>query len=73
MTTESTPTSQQEKKPKVAYRGGPSDAVYAFGLFGAWIYYFTHATTIWDFVLGLFKGLFWPGFLVYDLLKFLGG
>ena len=72
MTTETTPTPVQNKKKTVVYRGGPSDAVYAFGLFGAWIYYFTQASTFWEGLLGLFKGLFWPGFLVYELLKFLG-
>jgi len=73
MTTETSLTEKTDRKKTVVYRGGPSDAVYAFGLFGAWIYYFTHAATFWDVVLGFFKGLFWPGFLVYELLRFLGG
>jgi hypothetical protein len=71
MTTETKTNDQETRKQKVAYRGGPSDAVYAFGLFGAWIYYLSHATTIWMGVLGLLKGFIWPGVLVYELLKYL--
>ncbi|NOH03023.1 MAG: hypothetical protein HND47_14225 [Chloroflexi bacterium] len=61
---------QREKKTKVIYRGGASEAVYAFGLFGAWFYYLTHATTIWMGVLGILKGFIWPALLVYELLKY---
>jgi hypothetical protein len=71
MTTETKTNEQETRKQKVVYRGGPSDAVYAFGLFGAWIYYLSHATTIWMGVLGLLKGFVWPGVLVYELLKYL--
>jgi len=71
MTTEAKTNEQESKNQKVAYRGGASDAVYAFGLFGAWFYYISTATTFWEGLLGLFKGFFWPGFLVYELLKYL--
>jgi hypothetical protein len=71
MTAETKSDEQETQKSKVAYRGGASDAVYAFGLFGAWIYYLSHATTFLMGVLGLLKGFFWPGVLVYELLKFL--
>ena len=70
MTTEPTPT-PQNKKPKVIRQAGASEAVYGFGLFGAWIYYFTHAATFWLGVLGFFKGIVWPAMLVYEALKFL--
>jgi hypothetical protein len=70
MTTEPTPT-QQNKKPTVIRQAGASEAVYGFGLIGAWIYYFTHAATFWLGVLGFFKGLVWPAMLVYEALKFL--
>jgi hypothetical protein len=55
----------------VIYRGSSSEAVYGLGLIGAWVYYLTHATTIWMGVLGILKGVFWPAVLVYELMKFL--
>jgi hypothetical protein len=58
-------------RQKVVYRGGASEAVYGIGLIGAWVYYLTHATTIWMGVLGILKGIFWPAILVYELMKFL--
>jgi hypothetical protein len=71
MTAETKSNEQETKNSKIAYRGGASDAVYAFGLFGAWFYYISTATTFWEGLLGLLKGFFWPGFLVYELLKYL--
>ncbi len=71
MTTESNSTRQEQPKRKVIYQRGASEAVYGFGLFGAWVYYIGHATTFWLGVLGFFKGLVWPALLVYELLKYL--
>jgi hypothetical protein len=71
MTTEPTPTQQEHKKTKVIRQAGASEAVYGFGLIGAWIYYFTHAATFWLGVLGFLKGIVWPAMLVYEALKFL--
>jgi hypothetical protein len=71
MTTETKPTEQVQRKPKVIRQGGTSEAVYGFGLIGAWIYYFTHAATFWIGVLGFLKGIVWPAMLVYEMLKFL--
>jgi hypothetical protein len=51
-------------------RGG--GAVYGLGLIGALVYYVEHAHGFWAVVLGILKAFVWPGFLVYDLLKFLG-
>jgi hypothetical protein len=62
---------KKEYKPKAARRAGASEAVYGFGLIGAWVYYFTHAVTFWLGVLGFFKGIAWPAFLVYEALKYL--
>jgi hypothetical protein len=70
MSTEITPTPSGEQKIKMSYQGG-SDAVYGIGMIGAWVYYLGRAATIQDGVAGFFKGLFWPAFLVYALLKFL--
>jgi hypothetical protein len=71
MSTEAKGNEQEVRKSKTSYRGGASDAVYGFGLIGAWVYYLTHATTFWMGVLGLLKGIIWPAMLVYELLKFL--
>jgi hypothetical protein len=71
MTTEIIPTEQDDQKIKVNYQGGSSEAVYGLGLIGAWVYYIGRATTFQQGVLGFFKGLFWPAFLVYELLDFL--
>ena len=71
MTTESYPSAQKPQKPRVIRQAGASEAVYGFGLIGAWIYYFTHAATFLLGVLGFFKGIVWPAMLVYEALKFL--
>jgi len=71
MTTELTPTEQEGQKKEVKIQGGSSDAVYGLGLIGAWVYYIGRATTFRQGVQGFFKGIFWPAFLVYELLEFL--
>jgi hypothetical protein len=71
MTTESNSTEQDKRGRKVVYRNGASGAVYGLGLIGAWVYYLSHAATFWLGVLGVFKGIFWPAMLVYELLKYL--
>jgi hypothetical protein len=45
--------------------------VYGMAFIGAVIYYFSHAITFWAGVVGFFKALFWPAFLIYHLLEFL--
>ena len=72
MTEETTLAQPEQDKPrKMVLQGGGSDAVYGIGLIGAWVYYFKRATTNEERVKAFFKGLFWPAFLVYDLLVFL--
>ncbi len=63
---------QEKQKSKVIYKGGASDAVYGFGLIGAWVYYLSHAATFGMAILGILKGIVWPAMLVYELLKYLG-
>jgi len=72
MTTDTATNEQGMRKPKAAYRTRASEAVYGLGIFGAWFYYLTHAATFWMGVVGIFKGIFWPAFLVYEALKYLG-
>ena len=71
MSTEPNPAEKKEQKTKVIRQAGASEAVYGFGLIGAWIFYFTHAATFWLGVLGFFKGIVWPAMLVYEALKYL--
>jgi len=71
MTTEPKASEKETRKQKAMYRGGASEAVYGFGLIGAWIYFIGHATTFWMGVLGILKGIVWPAMLVYEMLKYL--
>ena len=59
------------KKMKGCCEGG-SGAVYGLGFLGAVIYYISTATGFGAGVLGIVKAIFWPGFLVFELFKFLG-
>jgi hypothetical protein len=65
----STTKPQEEKVMK--FQGGSSDTVYGLGLIGAWVYFIGRATTPRERVVGFFKGLVWPAYLVYALFKFL--
>ncbi|MCF8367366.1 MAG: hypothetical protein K9H16_16375 [Bacteroidales bacterium] len=58
---------------KEEFKSSPqSSAVYAFGFIGAAIYYISTACSFWVGVLGFFKAMVWPVFLVYEALKFFG-
>lgn len=54
------------------HKSGASGGAYGLGFVGAFIYYISTATTFWMGLLGIVKALFWPAFLVYELLVFLG-
>ena len=69
--TNDTKPEEKERRRRTAVRGGGSEAVYGLGLIGAWVYFFSHATTFWIGVLAFFKGLVWPALLVFELLKYL--
>lgn len=62
---------REHRYTKIIRQGGASEAVYGFGLIGAWIYFIGHATTFGMGVLGILKGIVWPAILVFELLKFL--
>ncbi len=57
-----------KSKSNYACGGG----VYGLGFIGALVYYLSTANSFWVGVLGVIKAIFWPGFIVYELLKFLG-
>jgi hypothetical protein len=62
-------TNQPCKKPMNG--GGISSCIYGLAFIGALVYYFQHATTFWEGVLGFLKALVWPVLLIYKLLEFL--
>ena len=45
-------------------------AVYCLGFIGAAIYFISTATDFWVGCIGILKALVWPGFIVYEFLKF---
>ena len=45
---------------------------YFLGFIGALVYYLSTAPSILDAVLGFFKAMFWPAFLVHGLMMLLG-
>jgi hypothetical protein len=48
-----------------------NSALYFIGFIGALVYFLQHATGFWYGVLGVFKAMVWPAFLVYKLFIFL--
>ena len=48
-----------------------SNAVYGLGFIGAAVYYIQMATSFWTGVIGLVKAVFWPAFVVYEVLRHL--
>jgi len=51
--------------------GNQASFIWFLGFIGAFIYYIQQATSFWIGVLGFFKAIVWPAFLVYKLLAFL--
>lgn len=71
MSSEPNAIEPQGRNVQVKYGGGSGDAVYGIGLIGAWIFYLSRAKSFQEGVVGFFKGIFWPAFMVYALLKYL--
>lgn len=64
-----------ETKPGKSWcrnQGCSWEALYGVGMLGAWFYYFTTAPGFLDGVLGFFKGIVWPAFLVFESMRALG-
>jgi hypothetical protein len=45
--------------------GHAGNAIYGFGIFGAWVYFWLQADGFWEYVLAILKGIVWPAFAVY--------
>jgi hypothetical protein len=54
---------------KERLKSNSNNAVYGVGFVGAAVYYISVATGFWMGVLGFIKAIFWPAFLVYEVLK----
>jgi hypothetical protein len=52
--------------------GGGSGAVYGLGFIGALVYYLQNAPNFTAGLIGLFKAIFWPAFLIYEVFNLLG-
>jgi hypothetical protein len=70
MTTEITTTEPEDGKVNVKVQSA-ADAVYGLGMIGAWIFYIGRAKDFKGGVIGFLKGLVWPVFMVYEVLKLL--
>jgi hypothetical protein len=68
----------KKKSVKKAYEAccsgtsGCGGAIYGLGFIGAAVYYISTATGFWNGVWGVIKALLWPGFLIYELMMYLG-
>jgi hypothetical protein len=71
MRTEPTAVEPQGRKVEVKYGSSSADAVYGIGLIGAWVFYLSRAKSFQEGAIGFLKGIFWPAFMVYALLKYL--
>ena len=49
------------------------NAIYALGIFGAWVYFWLQADGFWEHVLAVLEGFVWPAFVVYYGLDALAG
>lgn len=58
-------------KDKIQKRA-ENNTVYGMGFIGALIYFIATATSFWTGVVGIFKAIFWPAFLVYEALMAMG-
>lgn len=44
-------------------------AIYGLGIFGALVYFWQQADSFWEYAFSLIQGLFWPAFMVYQVLE----
>lgn len=44
-------------------------AIYALGIFGAWVWFWQQAGSFWEYVLAIFQGLLWPAWMVYAVFQ----
>lgn len=64
-------TSKPKSKNYQSNAAAGGGAVYGLGLIGALIYCLQHAANFSQILIGIFKALVWPAFLVYKLFELL--
>lgn len=70
MTSETVQTDYDQKHCHNTYHhSNGGNAVYGLGMIGAAIFFIGQAGTFWMGVLGLFKAIIWPVFLVLEAFK----
>jgi hypothetical protein len=52
------------------YGRDASGGIYGLAFIGALIYFIPHSTSFWMGIVGFFKAVFWPAFLIYKALEF---
>ena len=72
MTTAATSRNHARGGDRPSGNAAVGGGTYGLGFLGALVYHLQEATSFWDGVLGVGQAVFWPAFLVYDLLAFLG-
>jgi len=53
------------------HHGKCGDAIYCIGIFGALVYFLQNATTFGMVMVGIFKSIFWPAFVLFKILVIL--
>lgn len=64
---------REATRPRMGAEGAGGGMVYFLGFIGAAIYYVQAASGFWAGVVGVLKALVWPAFLVYEILRMVGG
>ena len=61
-----------ELSRKIVIKNGGAGGVWLLGFIGSLVYFLQyHGGSLWPVLVAICKALFWPGFLVYDLLRFM--
>ena len=53
------------------YHYHSDSTVYGLGIFGALFYFLQGATTFTAVIVGIFKSIFWPAFVIFKILTLL--
>jgi hypothetical protein len=61
----------KSKKSKMQYSNSAGGPVYFLGLVGSLVYFLQVADSLWSVLFAFVKAVFWPGFLIYDVLKYI--
>lgn len=67
-----TTATNRQRSDRAAGNTAVGGGMYGLGFLGALVFHIQDATSFWDGLLGIGQAVFWPAFLVYDLLDFLG-